>query len=186
MLQLNIRTTNFILGMKADPGKVDPNMPEPTSKGKYEAPKNNLKIIPVSVKINSTAARESLGLYTVSALGKKLASQGAEGLSEGIARRMREGREVRNNGPLTNVLADISRENMMPKQVGLTVSSMPAPQITVTPSKIEGTIDPGISTIEITPGKYTLQYLPAKVNISVKQYASVKMWTTQNNYDAYA
>lgn len=186
MLQLNIRTTNFILGMKTDPGKVDPNMPEPTSKGEYKAPKNNLKVTPVSVKIDSTASREAVGLYTVTALGKKLASRGQSELSEGIARRMREGREVRNNGPVTNAIADISRSNMMPKQKGLTVKSMPAPQITVTPSRIVGSIDPGSSKIVITPGQYKLQYLPAKVDISVKQYASVRMWTTQSSYDAYA
>lgn len=185
MLRLNMRTTNFALNMRTDPGKADPNMPEPTGKGEYIAPQNNQKVVPVEVKIDSTASRQTVGIYTQTAFSEKMAARGQQQLSEGIARRMREGRQVRNNGPLTNAIVSISRSNMMPRQAELTIVSMPAPKITVTPSRIEGTIDPGVSKIVITPGKYTLQYSPAKVDISVDRYASIKMWTT-GNYDIYA
>nr|WP_269140282.1 DUF6470 family protein [Pectinatus sottacetonis] len=186
MLCLNIRSSNLILNMKSFQGKADPNMPEPSGQGKYIAPSCNLKVTPATVKIDSTASREVVGLYTDSAFSKKMAERGEKALSAGIARRMQEGREVMENGALTDALGDISRRNMLPKQKQLAIVSMPAPKITVTPAHIEGTIDPGISQIKLTAGKYKLDFEPAKVDISVKQYASIKMWVTQGHCDTYA
>lgn len=184
MLHLNIRTTNFQLNMKADPGKADPSMPEPTGKGTNIMPQNKERITPAFVHIDSTPSREALGLYTWSTFAKKLNQYDQQKVSSGTARRMREGRQVRDGGQLSNVIANIARQNTLPELKGLTTRFMPAPEISVTPSKIEGSIDPGTDKIAITPGKYTLDYAPAKENISVGRYASVKMWTT-GSYDIY-
>lgn len=186
MLCLNIKTTNLILNMKTDPGKVDPNMPEPTSKGEYKAPSANLHVEAAKVEIDSRQSRQAVGLYTDKAFNQKMASLGKQKLAQGIARRMQEGRQIRNDGPHANVIAQISRGKMIPQPKQLTVASMPAPKITVIPAKVEGNIDPGVSKMQITAGQYKLDFQPAKVNISVKQYSSIRMWTSQNKYDTYA
>lgn len=185
MLRLNMQTTDFAMTMKADWGKADPNMSEPSTKGTYVAPQSRQKVVPAQVKINSTASREAVGLYTNMAFCRRRGEEGRSRLSEGIARRMREGREVRNDGPKTNVIASIAKQNMISRQIGLTVENMPAPEIIVAPARVEGTIDSGVDKMDITPGRYQLDYEPAKENIAVKQYASTKISVT-GDYDLYA
>ena len=182
---LNIRTSNLVLQTKSKMAKADPNMPEPTSKGEYKAPSANVYATQLEIKIDGRKTREALGIYTDAAFNKKMASDGKQKVLAGIGRRMREGRQARTS-TTTGVFAQISKSKMIPPTKEIRVTALPAPDFTVIPSKVQGDIDPGVSKMQITAGKYKMDYTPPSVDISVDQYSSVRMWTSEDNYDTYA
>ncbi len=185
MLHLDLQITNIRLQMTTDRGKVDASCSQPKDKGTYQAPQNKLIVTPVKVEIDSTACREAWGCYTTAALSQKLAQAGKKAVESGIARRMRQGRQVMENGAKTDAIVNVNWENMLPKKGELRLADVPPPKITVIPSKIEGEIKPGKIQIDIKPGKYNFNFKPAKVQMAVKQYASVKV-TVAGNYSIKA
>ncbi|MDQ0202833.1 DUF6470 family protein [Pectinatus haikarae] len=186
MLKLNIRTTNITLNMSKDWGSVDASFDQPSGRGDYIQPQNRLEVTSAEVKIDSTHAREALGIYTNTRRAQLNATEGKQALSSGIARVMKEARTVMKNGAKSNAIVNVERQHLLPKQKQLTVTSMPSAEITVIPSEVNGEIIPGHDKIESIPGKYNMNYTPAKVDISVDNYSSVKMWTSGNEYSIYA
>jgi hypothetical protein len=186
MLTLNIRTTDFASQMHTDWGKADASFGQPSGKGEYIQPQNKLVVTPVEVKIDSSACREALGLYTNTRWAQKYGAEGEQKLADNIAQTMKEAREVMKKGARSNAIINVERQHLLPEQKQFKIASMPSAKITVTPSEIKGVIDPGSDMIESVPGKYHLDYSPANVDISVNSYSSVKMWTTGNKYSIYA
>ena len=69
----------------------------------------------------------------------------------------------------------------------LVAAAIPDPVFTVTPSIVQGDIDTGKD--EVTAETYAFAegtFTPGQVQVYLEQAGSVRMWTTEGQYDIYA
>ena len=92
-----------------------------------------------------------------------------------------------NNGTKYNVIAAEARAQLFSKKDAvLVIERVPAPEITVTPSHMQGNIDTGKDEVTIEPHEVETQYKPGSLDIYLEQQGSIRMWTTEGQCDIYA
>ena len=107
-------------------------------------------------------------------------------MKAGIDRRVQEGDEMLENGAKRNVIADREKSKLVAKQRILVVKGVPAPEIKVKPSQMQGNIDQGNTTVTIDPQPVEVNYTPGSVDIYMENKGSIRMWATEGRYDIYA
>ena len=187
MLCLNIRQTYPRIGLHSQLSSIETKSPPADLHTNYEAPSAGIWPSAVDVQINQYPSRHAYGYTNLKDLGADMAKKGFEGVQKGIDRRLQEANDMLNNGTKYNVIAAEARSQLFSKKDAvLVIERVPAPEITVTPSHMQGNIDTGKDEVTIEPHDVQTQYNPGSLDIYLEQQGSIRMWTTEGQYDIYA
>ena len=187
MLCLNIRTTYPVIGMHAQLSSIETKSPSAELHTQYQAADAAVWPSEAEVDIDQYPSRHAYGFSNLHDLGEQAAQDGFSGVQKGIDRRVREGNDFLHNGTKYNVVAAEERAKLVPRQDRvLVVGPVPKPTITVKPSEMQGSIDPGKDAVTIVPHEVETNYTPGILDIWLKDPGSVRMWTTEGQYDIYA
>lgn len=92
-------------------------------------------------------------------------------------------------GGSNEIIAQVKSQlaSAIAKQRYLEVQSIPDPVITVTPSTMQGNIDTGKDEVSIqTYSSADVVMHPGQAEAYLEQKGSIRMWTTEGQYDIYA
>ena len=187
MLCLNIRQTYPRIGLHSQLSSLETKSPEADLHTTYESPTAGVWPKAAEVNINQYPSRHSYGYSNLKDLGAENAKQGFDGVEKGINRRVQEGNDMLNNGTKHNVVAAEAKAQLVPtKDRVLVVERVTPPEITVTPSYMQGNIDTGRDEVTIQPHEVQTHYTPGSLDIFLQDPGSIRMWTTEGRYDIYA
>ncbi|WP_442596334.1 DUF6470 family protein [Neobacillus sp. D3-1R] len=153
---------------------------QPKAELDIQQPAADLEInrTPSKLTINQTKAREDIDLKSIFKRMDEAAQLGYEGWLEGIARRSQEGDElmkIENGG---NIIAEQAARNAYSPMLEFNIGWLPhqgSVEIGYDPGKVEINVTPNKPIIKSRINKPNIQYTPGKVNISLKQYNSLKI-----------
>jgi hypothetical protein len=164
-----IKTLRGTFSIEQSPAKLDIQQPQAEL---------NIKRIPSKLTIDQTKAREDVDLKSIFKRTEEFAHLGYQDWLEGIARRRQDGDElmrIENGG---NPIAEQAKRNGMkpPKEFNIGwIPSYGSVKIDYEPGKVDIQVETKKPIINSKENKPIISYSPAKVNISLKQYQSLKI-----------
>ena len=187
MLCLNIRSTYPRIGLHSQLSSIETKSPPADLHTSYKQPDAAIWPSAAEVHIDQYPSRHAYGFSNLKDSGAAAAREGFEGVQKGIDRRVQEGNDMLRNGTKYNVIAAEAKAKLVPRQDRiLVVERVPAPEISVTPSQMQGNIDTGKDEVTIEPHEVQTFYKPGSLDIYLEAKGSIRMWTTEGRYDIYA
>ncbi|MFJ7932824.1 DUF6470 family protein [Sporosarcina sp. NPDC096371] len=176
--QLQIQTTSGILGLQV--AKPIQEIEQPRAILTQQQPAAILEISTTrsQLSIDTTEARADVDMKSVRRRIEENAQFGMQGASEGTARRAQEGQQmlrIENGG---KAIIDIAKQNATPPPAPLGIRFVGGY------SKVQVSIQPGTTNIQITPqkpindvqiNKPIRNYTPGKVTGVMEQYPSIQI-----------
>ena len=193
MLCLNIRSTYPRIGLHTQLGQLDNQMRPAQLHTDYQAPRANVHATLVKVDIDQYPSRHAYGSSTMGDFAAANEQQGLADVQEGVSERTQGAWDNVENGakpggqsrPIACIKNQIQQK--IAQQRYLVAAAIPDPVFTVTPSIVQGDIDTGKD--EVTAETYAFAegtFTPGQVQVYLEQAGSVRMWTTEGQYDIYA
>ncbi len=176
--QLQITTTQGILGLRTTPGRQEIEQPRAILSQQQPAAIIDMSSTSSQLFLDTTEARVELDLMSVFRRTDESAQFGYQGAMDGIARRAQEGRQlaaIENGG---NPIRNIAMQNTTPPPAPLGI------RFIGNRSKIQMSIQPGTVDIQVSPQKVinevTIQkpihhYTQGKVTGEMEQWASIQI-----------
>jgi hypothetical protein len=194
MLCLNIRSTYPRIGLHTQQAWVEEASVKPAELStNYEAPRADIWPAGVVVDIDSYPSRHSYGAETMTDFTRDHGQQGISDVQEGTSGHtqnawdMIENAATKHGGNRIAAQAKSKLAEQISQQRMLVAESIPAPVITVTPSTMQGNIDTGKDEVSIqTYAEANIVAHPGTVQTYLAQQGSIRMWTTEGQYDIYA
>ena len=192
MLRLNIRNTMPRIGIRTQLSTIETHYQKPEGHTEYVAPRSNIGVTKPEIDVDTYPSRHSYGYTNHTDFAKE---QGEKGLSDirsstsGHAQKtwaIIDGAAKQGNDQVVNqAKSDLS--SRINKQRYIDVQAIPDPTITITPSKLEGTPDPGkvdwtVDTESFAPSDFNR----GKVEIYLQQKGDIRRWVSEGKYDIYA
>ena len=194
MLCLNVRSTFPRIGLHTQQAWTEKAAVIPAKLStEYVAPRADVWPSGVKVDIDSYPSRHAYGYSTMGDLTQTEGQQGLADIQQATSGHTQEAWDMIENGAKkggsNEIIAQVKSKlaSAIAKQRYLEVQSIPDPVITVTPSTMQGNIDTGKD--EVTAQTYPtadVTFNPGKVEVYLEQQGSVRMWTTEGQYDIYA
>lgn len=184
---LNIRSTNIMLGMNTQPGRLDIDYNHAKLHTEYEAPRAGIWPELAKVDIDQYPSRRAYGCKTAADSLRDYAAAGRRQVLQYIEKKAQMSTTLVKNAAKYNVYAAEARQQIKPpSEMLIGLVTVPRPVITVTPGRMQGEIDTGTYKTTATPQPVQMEYTPAKVESYVRQRNSLRMWVTDSQYDIYA
>lgn len=133
---------------------------------------------PSKLTISQMKAREDVDLKNISKRIEEFAQLGYQGWLEGIARRSQEGDELMRIEDGGNPIVEQAFRNGYSQMLEFNIGWVPKPgsvETSYDPGKVELYWNINKPSIKTTTKKPTYNYIPGKVNISMRQYNSLKI-----------
>lgn len=179
--QLQIRTTDTVIDLQIqDPVQ---NIRQPKAKQTIQQPAAILEIntTPGKLNIDSSQARRDLGLLGPLESIDKYAKDGKQAALKGMARRVREGRQMMINagkGMGNQTIKNIAKQNHGPKIAPINIKFVPSVgsvKIDYTPGKLDIKAVPQKPIINTQINRPINEYIPGKITTDVLQRASIEI-----------
>ena len=184
--QLRMESQMALIQMNSSYEKL--HMKQPHAELSIEQPKAHIKIDskPATLTIDQSKAWEDMNLLNVLKSIQKYASSGKAAVSEGTARRAREGNEMmRIEQEGTPIISQAKRHSERPeKTLGIDfIPSSFSVRTTYHPGQLN--IDAAIKKpiIHAKANRPDIQYVPGQVTTSMKQLASLKIDVIESGHN---
>jgi hypothetical protein len=138
----------------------------------------NINRTPSKLTIDQTKAREDMDLKNISKRIEEFAQQGYEDWLSGLARVSRDGDElmmIENDG---DTIASQAKRNSESPMLDFNIGWIPSVgrvKIGYAPGKVDINWKVNKPNIEITTNEPVVNYSPGKVEVSIKEYPSIKI-----------
>ena len=193
MLCLNVRSTLPRIGIHTQLASLETHVRPAELHTEYQAPRSNQTLSQPTIDIDSYQSRTAYGYRTMSDFMSEAAQQGLSDVQSGTSSHTEAAWDMIENGSVPQgssyIVSQISSkvDAQIARQRYLEVSSIPKPNINITPARLQGDIDPGKDeTTAQTYGKADVTFKPGSFEIYLEQQGSIRMWTTEGKYDIYA
>lgn len=176
--QIRLQTTSAKIEINTQPARQEIEQSAATLEIQQPAADMNIDRTPARLTIDQTKAREDMDLKHISKRIEEAAHQGYQDWLEGIARRSQEGDElmmIENGG---NPIAEQAKRNAYSPMLDFNIGWIPnhgGVRTEYNPGKVEVNWDPNKPIINSRINKPNIQYTPGKVDVSIKQYNSLKI-----------
>lgn len=168
------------------------NQPHPVG-GHLQEARSNMGSTLVRVETDTYPSRHAYGAENLTDLTGDSAQRGKQDVQEGTSTHTQDAWQMIERAgkkPHGNVIYQMARKKLQAKFDNpdrLEVINVPRPTVTVQPSEIVGTPDPGNQTIdiEITPNA-DVQFHPGSITFSMKDPGSIENWVSVGHYDINA
>jgi len=192
MLYLNIRHTLPRIGIDMHISTLSSRIKKPQPQGDYEAPQSKLGYSQPSMEVDSYPSRHSYGHSTMKDFTKQCGDQGKSDVRQSTSKHAqdtwsiidnaaRKGRDIFDEQADGRLSAEVS------KQRHIEAKAIPDPIVTMHPSELHGTTEPGHHSVKIeTSSTADVKYNPGKFEVYLQDRGSIRMWTTEGHYDIYA
>lgn len=176
--QLQIQTTPAKLVVHTEKAIQEIEQPRAVMEQSQPAAILEISTTRPRLSIDTTAVREDIDMKSVFKRTQEHAHLGRQAALEGIGRRASEGQQllrIENGG---NVIADLAKQNGTPPPASLGI------RFVANRTKIQMSIAPGTTNINVTPQQPTLDvqvnkpihtYIPGKVSGTMEQYSSIQI-----------
>jgi hypothetical protein len=176
--QIRIQSTPTKIEMSTTKGEL--SIEQPKGDLQIEQPKANMNItrIPGKLTIDQTQARADVDLKSVRRRIEEAAQLGKQDLLAGIARRAQEGEELMKIENGFGAIASIAKRNSEGPKKEFNIGFIPkagSVKISYDPGKVEVNATPNMPIIKYAINKPIINFYPGKVNIDLKEYASLKI-----------
>ena len=176
MLRLNMRTTQPMIGMHTQLGKLEAHSTPAKLHSENRQARSNAHWTQPTVEINQYPSRHSYGFTNHTDFAKEHGQQGFSDLQKTTSRWTSEAWDNIENGGKKGK-----------KPVEQRYDSNLQQEIHFHPVEAKGDVDPGDVTVKIdTEAFATTHFTPGKVETYLKQKPDLKQWVTEGKYDIYA
>jgi len=192
MLRLNMRTTQPLIGMHTQLGKLEAHSTPAKLHTENRQARSNAHWTQPSVEINQYPSRHSYGFTNHTDFAKEHGQQGFSDLKKTTSRWTSEAWDNIENGGKTGRQPvkqryDSKLQQEISKQRHIVTELIPDPEIHFHPVEARGEMDPGDVTVKIDTEAFAqTHFTPGKVETYLKQKPDVKRWVTEGKYDIYA
>ena len=193
MLYVNVRQTLPRIGLHTQLASLSSHMRPAQLHTTYVAPRADVHATQVRVDIDSYPSRHAYGASTMGDFARANEQQGLSDIQQATSENTEAAWDVIENGARPGGSSEIINQinsklaAQIAKQRYIEVQSIPDPTITVTPSVVQGNIDTGKDEVSIqTYPTADVTFNPGKFESYLEQQGSIRMWTTEGQYDIYA
>lgn len=185
MLRLNLESQNARLAIRSTPAKLDFTSEAATTEIRTQPAKLGIQSPAGVLEIDSSPFRASLGIKNFSDFSRDFAKEGLAALEEHIGKVSAEGTQLSRieNSSKGSVIKDIAKQASSPELSELTLTCTEPITIQYQSSETEFSVEDARTDIEFNAGRVDYQSRAGDVNISVEQQASLRMWTTGQQFD---
>ena len=192
MLRLNMRTTQPMIGMHTQLGKLEAHMTPAKLHTENRQARSNAHWTQPSLDIDTYPSRHSYGYTNHTDFAQQYGQQGISDVQAGDSEATQQGWDNIDNGgvpgrhpAIEHYVSKLDQE--ISKQRYIVAEAIPDPQITFTPVKAEGEATPGDVTEQIDTEAFAqTNFTPGQVEIYMQQKPNVQRWVTEGKYDIYA
>ena len=192
MLRLNMRTTQPMIGMHTQLGKLEAHMTPAKLHTENRQARSNAHWTQPSLDIDTYPSRHSYGYTNHTDFAQQYGQQGISDVQEGDSETTQKAWDNIDNGGvpgrhpvIEHYVSKLDQE--ISKQRYLVAEAIPDPQITCIPIKAEGEPTPGDVTEQIDTQPFAeTNFTPGQVEVYMQQKPDVKRWVTEGKYDIYA
>ena len=192
MLRLNMRTTQPMIGIHTQLGKLESHMTPAQLHTENQQARSNAHWTQPALEIDTYPSRHSYGYTNHTDFAREQGQRGQSDLQAAISKKTQQAWDNIDNGGvpgrhpvIEHYQSDLSQA--ISQQRYLAAELIPDPQITYTPVRAEGEPTPGdVSTqIDTQPFAQT-DFTPGQVEVYLQQKPEVRRWVTEGTYDIYA
>ena len=192
MLRLNMRTTQPMIGMHMQLGKLEAHMTPAELHTENRQARSNAHWTQPSLDIDTYPSRHSYGYTNHTDFAQQYGQQGISDVQEGDSETTQKAWDNIDNGGvpgrhpvIEHYVSKLDQE--ISKQRYIVAEAIPDPQITFTPVKAEGEATPGDVTEQIDTEAFAqTNFTPGQVEVYMQQEPNVQRWVTEGKYDIYA
>ena len=192
MLRLNMRTTQPMIGMHTQIGKLDAHMTPAKLHTENQQARSNAHWTQPSLEIDTYPSRHSYGYTNHTDFAQQYGQQGISDVQSSISRTTQQAWDNIDNGGVPGRHPVIERyqselSQAISRQRYIAAELIPDPQITYIPIKPEGEATPGNVTEQIDTQPFAqTNFTPGQVEIYMQQKPNVQRWVSEGKYDIYA
>ena len=193
MLYVNVRHTLPRIGLHTQLATLSSHVRPAELHTTYVAPRADVHATQVKIDVDSYPSRHAYGASTMEDFTRANGQQGLADIQQATSSHTQAAWDVIENGARPGGSSEIINQakgklaNQIAKQRYIEVQSIPDPTITVTPSVVQGNIDTGKDEVSIqTYPTADVTFNPGKFEAYLEQQGTVRMWTTEGQYDIYA
>lgn len=169
MARIGINQTKAQIGIEQP--KAELSIEQPNADMSIETTKGKLTI-------DQTQAWEEMNLESTPRLVEKHAQESVQLLKEGTARRAEQGAQLLDIHQSDTIIAEQARENQLPKLKQLSIKYIPSP-LAVKLHYEKGDVNINFAArkpvIDVQINKPEITYSPGNVDVTMKQYAELKI-----------
>lgn len=193
MTYMNVRHQLPTIGIRQEQARLDSAPFRPAEMHRdYRPAKTTQHATQVKVDIDQYPSRQIFGYYKPGDYKRKMAQEGMQNAQETTSKHSRGAWEAATNAakpgrniPMEEVKANLREMTIKTPQWDL--KRAPDPEFTVTPSRIEGEMDPGSDEMDIqTTATPDFEYTPGSAETYLKDKGFIRMWMTQGYIDVEA
>ena len=192
MLRLNMRTTQPMIGMHTQLGKLEAHMTPAKLHTENQQARSNAHWTQPSLDIDTYPSRHSYGYTDHTDFAQQYGQQGLSDVQSAISKTTQQAWDNINNGGvpgrhpvIEHYQNDLDQE--ISKQRYIVAEAIPSPQITFTPVKAEGEATMGDVTEQVDTEAFAqTNFTPGQVEVYMQQKPDVRRWVTEGKYDIYA
>ncbi len=192
MLRLNMRTTQPMIGMHTQLGKLEAHMTPAKLHTENRQARSNAHWTQPSLDIDTYPSRHSYGYTNHTDFAQQYGQQGISDVQAGDSEATQQAWDNIDNGGvpgrhpvIEHYVSKLDQE--ISKQRYLVAEAIPDPQITYIPIKAEGEPTPGDVTEQIDTQAFAeTNFTPGQVEVYMQQKPDVRRWVTEGKYDIYA
>lgn len=136
-----------------------------------------------AMSIDQSPCRASYGFKSPLEFARDIANEGMRDCAEGIGRRAQQGDRLASIETHENAVVNMAAESGMDKTSEITWAHIDSPDVSynMTPADIQ--FSPGELNVNLKRGTVENNSQRGSVDVRVAQYASIRMWTTENKVD---
>lgn len=183
MRVLNVATQPMQIAIETQNTALDLNITSPQIQLDTEAAKLEIRQPKGTLEMDGTPFRYSYGIKSWQTFSNDNAQDSKEAVLEGIARIAQEGDRMAMIESKENAVAEIAADNNFPAMRELTWSPLEKADIHYTMNRPQLNFMDGNFDLKLERGSVQNNYHPGSVSISVAQYPSIRMWTSENKVD---
>ncbi|MBQ1941627.1 MAG: hypothetical protein II352_07030 [Selenomonadaceae bacterium] len=193
MLCLNVRHQLPQIGIRQQQAMGEKNAYVPAElHHNYEPPVADVYVTPVKVDIDTYPSRTAYGFLNNTDFAKKYGDLGKQNIQSHTSELTQSAWDMAKNGarPGASKIAAQAKSKFWGEVVqwlGWEAKHVPDPVFTVTPSRVEGQMNPGSDSYDInTTGHADIAIKTGSAETYIAQKGDIRMWTTKGHYDIYA
>lgn len=194
MLYLNIRSTQPMIDMHTQLGKLEAHSTPARLSTENRQARSNMGCTQMTIDIDQYPSRHSYGYSNHDDFAREHGSQGFSDVAQSISGHTQDAWQIIDQAarPGAHTLQDISYGEVTAfinkgKNRHIVAEHIPDPKLTVHPSELKGTPDPGDVTVHIDTDAFAqTHFTPGQVQTYLKQKGNVEQWVTEDHYDIYA
>ena len=193
MLYVNVRHTLPRIGLHTQLATLSSHVRPAELHTTYVAPRADVHATQVKIDIDSYPSRHAYGASTMEDFTRENGQQGLADIQQATSSHTQAAWDVIENGARPGGSSEIINQaksklaDQIAKQRYIEVQAIPDPTITVTPSVVQGNIDTGKDEVSIqTYPSADILVHPGQAETYLEQKGSIRMWTTEGQYDIYA